>query len=243
VAIIWAIIGGIVGAVVGFVAAAFLSDLIMGWQGVSDFEGQRGMAAVFAFGPLGGIAGLGLGIWLALRLARGRLGIGAVARQGGLAVLGIAAIVGVALFALWQPGDHRLTYDGAGATLEFEVRAPAGVALPSAADGVSVDISTDKNQQPGYLADPWLRRDGDWQVISGGVELYFRTAQRLLVLTLGDGRDRLFRIRLPAKPDPNAGWSEWQRVDFIGIPGQAQTVPPGPEDPFEIRYGVRVWGQ
>jgi hypothetical protein len=149
----------------------------------------------------------------------------------------------VALFALWQPEDHRLTYDGAGATLEFEVRAPAGVALPSAADGVSVDISTDKNQQPGYLADPWLRRDGDWQVISGGVELYFRTAQRLLVLTLGDGRDRLFRIRLPAKPDPNAGWSEWQRVDFIGIPGQAQTVPPGPEDPFEIRYGVRVWGQ
>jgi hypothetical protein len=160
-----------------------------------------------------------------------------------LALLGIAAVVGVVLFVVWQSVDHRLTYDGAGATLEFEIRVPAGFALPSTPNGVSVDISTDKNQQPGYLADPWLRRDGDWQVISGGVELYFRTSQRLLVLNLGDGRDRLFRIRLPAKPDPDVGWSEWQKVDFIGIAHQPQTVPPGPDDPFEIRYGIRVWGR
>jgi hypothetical protein len=243
VAIIWAIFGGIVGAVVGFVGAAFLSSVIMGWQGVSDFEGQRGMAAALVFGPLGGLTGLGLGIWLALRLARGRRGIVATAKQGGVALLGIAAIVGIVLFVIWQSGDRHLNYDGAGATLEFEIRVPAGFALPPAADGVSVDLSTDKNQQPGYLSDPWLRRDGEWQVIAGGVELYFRTSQRLLVLQLGDGRDRLFRIRLPAKPDPDAGWGEWQKVDFIGIPDQPQTVPPGPEVPFEIRYHIRVWGR
>jgi hypothetical protein len=243
VAIVWAIIGGIVGAVFGFVAVAFLANLIMGWQGVSDFEGQRGMASVFFFGPIGGLIGLGLGIWLARRLARGKRGIGAFAKQGGLAVLGIAALVGIGLFVFSEIGDDHLTYDGAGATLEFEIRAPAGFALPSAPDGIGVDISTDKNEQPGYLADPWLRRDGDWQVIAGGVELYFRTSQRLLVLTFGDGRDRLFRIRLPSKPDPDAGWSDWHKVDFIGIADQPQTVPPGPEDPFEIRYKVRIWGQ
>ena len=242
-AIIWAIIGGIIGAVVGFTVAAFLSSVIMGWQGVSDFEGQRGMAAAFFFGPLGGIAGLGLGIWLALRLARGKRGIGATARQGGLAVLGIVALVGLGLFIVWQVGDDHLTYEGAGATLEFEIRVPGGFALPPDRNRAEVEISTDKNQQPGYLDDAWPRRDGEWQVISGGVELYFRTSQRLLVLDLGDGRDRLFRIRLPAKPDPDAGWSEWQKVDFIGLPDQPQTVPPGPEDPFEIRYGIRVWGR
>ena len=120
--------------------------------------------------------------------------------------------------------------------------------LPCAAAGtddsaVGIDINTDKNRQPGYFSDPWLRRDGEWQLMSGGVELYFRTSQRLLVLTLGDGRDRLFRVDLPAKPDPDAGWSDWQAVDFVGIAGQPQTIPPGPEDPFEIRYKVRVWGQ
>lgn len=63
------------------------------------------------------------------------------------------------------------------------------------------------------------------------------------MLKLGDGRDRLFRIRLSAKPDPDAGWSEWQKVDFIGIPGQPQTLPPVREDPLEVRYAVCVWGQ
>jgi hypothetical protein len=243
VAIIWAIIGGIIGAVVGFAVAALLSSVIMGWQGVSDFEGQRGMAALFFFGPLGGLAGLGLGIWLALRLARGKGGLGAFARQGGLAVLAIVGTVALGLFIFAQVGDDHLTYDGAGATLEFEIRTPAAFALPSERSKASIEIDTDKSQQPGYLDDSWPRRDGEWQVISGGVELYFRTSQRLLVLRLGDGRDRLFRIRLPSKPDPDAGWSEWQNVDFVGVADQPQTVPPGPEDPFEVRYKVRVWGQ
>lgn len=241
--VIWAIIGGIAGAVGGYVVAALLSSVIMGWQGVSDFEGQRGMASALLFGPLGGLVGLGLGIWLALRLARGKRGLGASLRQGALALLGIAAVVAVILFAVWQSQDHHLAYDGAGATLEFELRVPVGFSLPADDSAVGIDINTDKNRQPGYFSDPWLRRDGEWQLMSGGVELYFRTSQRLLVLTLGDGRDRLFRVDLPAKPDPDAGWSDWQAVDFVGVPGQPQTIPPGPEDPFEIRYKVRVWGQ
>ncbi len=66
----WAIIAGIVGAMTGFVAAAILSYVIMDWAGVSNFEGKRGMAMVFLFGPMGGPVGLGLGVWLALRLTR-----------------------------------------------------------------------------------------------------------------------------------------------------------------------------
>jgi hypothetical protein len=65
-----AVIGGIVGLAVGFGASAFLSYVIMGYAGVSDFEGERAMTSAFAVGPLGGIIGLGLGIWLALRSTR-----------------------------------------------------------------------------------------------------------------------------------------------------------------------------
>ena len=93
------------------------------------------------------------------------------------------------------------------------------------------------------LPDDWLHRDADWAVLSGTIELYLRVSQRLLVMRMPDHRDRIFRLRLPAKPDPAAGWSDWYKVDFIGLPNQSQTVQPGPEDPFEIRYKVSVWGQ
>jgi hypothetical protein len=242
-AILWAIIGGIVGAVAGWVVAAVLSLVIMGLLGVSDFEGGRAMASFWGFGPIGGLVGLILGIWLALRLAGGRMRVGALAKRGVLALLGIAAVIGAAIFIIWQSGDHRLTYDGAGATLEFEIRVPADYALPSDAAMVQVEIDTDKNQQPGYLDKDWLRHEAGYSLLSGGVELYFRTAQRLLVLKLGDHRDRLFKIRLPGKPDPDGDWSDWQKVDFIGLPDQPQTMPPTAADPFEIRYRVRVWGQ
>jgi hypothetical protein len=242
-AILWAIVGGFLGVVAGFVATVVVSLIIMGLLGVSDFEGGRAMAAVWGFGPIGGLIGLILGIWLALRLAGGRLRFGVLVKRGALALLGIAAIVAAGLFVVWQSGDHRLTYDGAGATLEFEIRAPADYALPAEAALIDVEIDTDKNQQPGYLDKEWLRREDGYSVMSGGVELYFRTAQRLLVLKLGDHRDRLFKIRLPGKPDPGEAWSDWQKVDFIGLPDQPQTVPPTAEDPFEIRYRVRVWGQ
>jgi hypothetical protein len=67
--ILRAVIGGIAGLLLGYFGAAFLSSTIMGWFGVSDFEGGRGMAAAFLFGPLGGLLGLVGGIWLGLRLA------------------------------------------------------------------------------------------------------------------------------------------------------------------------------
>src|SRR5262245_53468112 len=242
-AILWAILGGFLGAVAGFVATVVVSLVIMGLLGVSDFEGGRAMGAVWGFGPIGGLVGLILGIWLALRLVGGRTRFGTLARRGGLALLGIAAIVAAGLFVVWQSGDQHLTYDGAGATLEFEIRSPADYALPAEAALVGVEINTDKNQQPGYLDKEWLRREDGYSILSGGVELYFRTARRLLVLRLGDNRDRLFKIRLPGKPGPGETWSEWQKVDFIGLPDQPQTVPPTAEDPFEIRYRVRVWGQ
>ncbi len=241
--VIWAMIGGIVGAVVGFIAAALLSGIIMGWAGVSDFEGERAMTSALFFGPMGGLLGLALGIWLALKRARGSVSLGAFARQGSLAVLGIVAVIGLALFIVWQSQDHRLTYDGAGATLEFQVRAPAGYPLPAESGAVDIDLDTQSTRMSGYLDSAWLHRDDDWAVMSGGVELYLRTAHRLLVLRLPDNRDRLFRLRLPSKPEPSEVWSDWQKVDFVGLPGQPQTVSPGPEDPFEIRYRVRVWGQ
>lgn len=103
-------------------------------------------------------------------------------------------------------------------------------------------LDTDLNQQPATWLDPAKRLEGDWQVLSGTLELYYRTSSRLLVFRLPGSRDRIFRLGLAAKPDPEGGWSDWGTVDFVGLPDQPQTVKPGPEDPFTLRYRVRVWG-
>ena len=69
---IWAVLAGIVGIAFGCIIAIFLSYVIMGALGVSDFEGMRAMTSALTFGPLGALLGLGMGIWLALRLTRRR---------------------------------------------------------------------------------------------------------------------------------------------------------------------------
>lgn len=162
--------------------------------------------------------------------------------RAGIALLAIVAIAagGLALYYVSIP--HHLEYDQAGASLEFELRVPAGFALPEDPYKIEATLDTDLNQQPATWLDPALRQDGAWQVLAGTVELYYRTSSRLLVFRFPDGRDRIFRLGLAAKPDPEDGWSDWHPVDFVGVPGQPQTIKPGPEDPLELRYKLRVWG-
>jgi hypothetical protein len=236
-----AVIGGIIGLLVGYFGAAFLSSIVMGWFGVSDFEGGRGMGAAFVFGPLGGLLGLIGGIWLALRRG-GKQPVGQALKHAGIALLAIVAIAAAGLAIQYYSVPHRLEYDQAGVSLEFELRAPAGFALPEDPYKIEVTLDTDLNQQPAIWHDPATRRESDWTVLSGVVELYYRTSQRLLVFRFPDGRDRIFRLGLAAKPDPGQGWSDWRAVDFVGVPGQPQAVKPGPEDLLALRYRVDVWG-
>ncbi|HSE75526.1 MAG TPA: hypothetical protein VLB05_13485 [Dongiaceae bacterium] len=239
--ILRAVIGGILGLVLGYAGVAFLSAIVMGWYGVSDFEGGRGMAAAFVFGPAGGLLGLIGGIWLVLRVG-GKQPMGKALKGAGIALAAIVAIAAGGLAIQYYSVPHRLEYDQAGASLEFELRAPAGFALPADPAGIDVTLDTNLNQQPAAWHDTALRQEGDWQILAGEVELYYRTSQRLLVFKFPDGRDRIFRPALSARPDPGQGWSGWRPVDFVGIPGQPQAIKPGPEDPLELRYRVRVWG-
>ena len=148
---------------------------------------------------------------------------------------------GLALYESTIP--DRLEYDQAGASLEFELRAPAAFALPDDPAAIEVTLDTDLNQQPAEWRAPALREESARQVLAGMVELYYRTSSRLLVFRFPDSRDRIFRLRLAAKPDPEEGWSDWYAVDFVGLPGQPATVAPGPEDPLELRYRIQVWGR
>src|SRR5207253_11014948 len=68
-------------AAVGMFLAVFASDYLTRIYHVSDMEGQRGMAVIFLFAPLGIIVGCVVGIVVALR-ARWPGFIGFVKAQG-----------------------------------------------------------------------------------------------------------------------------------------------------------------
>ena len=244
-----AFLGGLLGLVIGAIGAGYISDILMGLAGVSDFEGGRGMAAAFFWAPLGGVVGLGLGIWLGLRMGRKRAATpdGKPVSQHGwrnaaIAIAGIIALGGVILWAMYASTPQHLEYDQAGADLVFELRAPAQLAATLDPQAIEISLDTDLNQMPGSWSDEPLRVEGEWTSLAGEVELYYRTATRLLVFKFPGGRDLIFKPALAAKPDPDDGWSEWRRVDWVGLPDQPQAVKARPEDAYELRYRVRVWG-
>lgn len=60
-------LGGLAGLVVGWAATAAAVIAFGENFGLSNFEGQRDMTAVFFFGPIGGLIGLVIGVAVARR--------------------------------------------------------------------------------------------------------------------------------------------------------------------------------
>lgn len=235
--IVAAALGGLLGAGLGYALALFGALLVMSLMGVSDHEGKRAMMAGFVFGPAGAVAGLVLGTWLTLRLFP-RTGDAEPTQWGmGLIILaGIAAAIGVGGY--WWMNSGPLGQNTAAPRLSFEIRVPAASGLRPA----QVTLDTDQNQMPATLKAVAPKRDGDWLVTSGEVELYFRTSRRMLVVDFGGGRQHVYTLKLRASPAGTAEWSDWQKVDTVfSSPGQAQGAPPGDDDVSEMRLRVTVF--
>lgn len=64
------LLGGLAGAIIGWVAAAVATFAFGGAFGLTEFEGERSMTAIFGIGPMGGVLGLIVGLWLTARWRR-----------------------------------------------------------------------------------------------------------------------------------------------------------------------------
>jgi hypothetical protein len=234
-----AVIAGVVGAVAGYVVAAFGAMLFAMATGMSNFEGAAGMFAAFAVGPIGGLIGLVLGIVLMLRRRSPGVGLGAIAVRGLLAVAAIVALVagGIGVAHLMR---DTVNPNGAAPRLMFDLRLPPGT--PGDAKTLTVELHTDRNAAPGIVFDRPEQRDGARIVVSGSVELYFRTSQRLLVVKRRGEPDRLFRLALSSSPKHTREPSAWQKVDFVAGPGE-QPRKPAAGDEYELRYRVAWAGE
>jgi hypothetical protein len=228
-ALLAAIAGCALGAGLGMAVAGMLAPVL----GISSFEGASGYFAVLIGGPIGGLLGLVLGAVLVLR-KRGHHGFGAIAGRLGLVVIGVAAIAAAGIGVLYLSQDI-LNPNGPAPQLAFEIRLPAGASPPSS-DERPIELQTSKNRMPALMQREAARDDGGRPVVVGLVEMYYRTSQRMLVMTMPDKTDVLFNIKLGGAPKHAREFSDWQRADYIGEPGQTQTPRATAADNFEIRY-------
>lgn len=237
---LWAVLAGMAGAVGGWLVTGALAAWIAGLYGMSDFEGGRSMFAFLFVGPIGGLLFMILAVWGVLRLGKGRARLGPTLGRIGLVVACIAAVVGAGI------GLRLLTVDTysseAPPTLEFEIRVPASMRLTDR-EAVRVELHTDKNVGDSYFSDPWLRTEGDHQVIAGGVPLMLKTSSRLLVVSLPDQPTRLFKLGLSRNPGSTPAFGEWRRPDFVDSPGSDQPRAAPADDPVQLRQRVRRAGE
>ncbi len=234
---LYAVLAGIAGLVIGWIAFAFGALAVGHFQGWSNFEGAAGMAAVFGFGPIGGLLGLILGIWLVLRRRNRGQGAGRMLGRGAIAVVAVIGVIAVGLFA-YSLSDDVLNRNGPTPIADFEIRLPASAKVPQNKSAIRIDLQTDKNTMPALLRDGWLQLDGDRPVLSGLVQLYYRTSQRLLVLKIPGEPDILFRLKLASSPRYSDQFSSWQRADFVAQPN-SEPRRAGDGDAYDIRYRVR----
>jgi hypothetical protein len=206
----------------GYELALVLSLYALDFAGVSAFEGQQATIAGFILGPVGALGGLWAGGWAAQRLFREPSNFGRVVRlaSAALVLIGALASLGVLVSVLFS-GEARYT-NTAPPKLHFEVRIPASSVAESDQRRWRVNLDTASNQMPASLERPF-RSEGGNVVISGNVELYFKTRQRILAIDLGDGRALPIRLNLPAALPASTEWSPWTRVDATPLPAELRT--------------------
>lgn len=232
--IVLALIAALVGAALGFFAGAALGSVLAVMLSISSFEGGAGYFAV-AIGIAGGVIGFLVGAALTLRRYGGYRGFNAIASRLMFVVLvfGVAAAIGI-----WVQLATVEHFSGANPLLQFEIRLPESANIPERRN-IDFEMQAGSQRSGGLLADAWLDRDGERPVLRGFVQLYTRTSQRTLVVSLPNAPKLLFRIRLASAPNAAKTYGEWQRVDYLDE-GKADSQPrkPGAAETYDIRYYV-----
>ena len=84
------------------------------------------------------------------------------------------------------------------------------------------------------------RSEDGRSIVTGSVEMYYRSGWRLLEVRVPGQDDRIFQIGLPASPRRSTAFGRWERAHFVAAPGLSQPRKAGPDEAFEIRYRV-LW--
>jgi hypothetical protein len=190
-------------------------------------------------GLVGALLGLVLGVWLALRVRGANRSFAAVAVYSG-ASLGTIIAVSAAIIMLMLFFDSTLNRGSAKPQALFEIRMPPGTKLAADRSDVEIELNTDRNSDYAYKSkEEYQFNHGDRPVISGGVDLAFRSSSRIIVLKRNGEPDLLFKLNLSGKPGHSDAFGPWQPIDWVAEAGAQQPRKATPADKYEIRYRVR----
>jgi hypothetical protein len=224
---------GVITALVGGALAIYFGDLGTRAQGVSDFEGGRGMLIAFVLLPAGLLCGFLAGVAWGRRAGQGAAPF---FRDVGLAAATTTVLIAGAGGLAWATADHAPTVDGREIELEFEVKIPASSAVPAdlKAGGFNANLSTTASDNRfADLKFDAVRTEDDARVLPGVAGLYSRSVERHLLV--GNWPSQVFALKLPAAPtQADFAWSDWIAPFEIA---DGSPVPAG--QAFAVRYRVR----
>ena len=218
---------GVITAVVGMFLAIFASDYLTRLYHVSDMEGQRGMAVIFLFAPLGLVVGFLIGVIAALR-TRWSGFVGFIKTQG-LSILIMIAIGGAVSGLLWLGADKPPKIDGKELVLEFELKIPPAIQIPEELNNYTIRASLYANNKDNRHASIDLKsitKQDSYVIVPGTVALISHSANRSLFISIGNepSASQFIDLKtLPAAPrKENETWSDWtlatQRADLTPVP-------------------------
>jgi hypothetical protein len=237
---------GIVAAIGGALAFGFAGnvvfDAVFDALRLGNYKDRYVMS--FLAGWIAAFAGVFAGLWLATRRT--------APQNKGLRLFfaGFACFFGVlyALTAINYAFENKREFNNS--VLDFEIRLPAGTAVPPngpngssyQVDRIDVAVFYGDRWQSGSFGRRWLGREGDRPIIAGTLVLSRGSRPEMINLIMPKNPYRVFKLDLPADPAPTEGHGEWQRVSLVRDPGDVQTEPPPPGDNTELRFRVtRRW--
>jgi MFS family permease len=227
--IILGFLSGVLGALAGWAGLAALVVMLAG----PDRDGGIAMGAFFDIGPIGGVVGFAVGIWLFVRFGLVRTTVPSPAAEISDAApqpasrlsfpFAVTVVLIVAILGWW--GWYELirspNLSHGFMTLQVEFRLPAGMTLPDNLEDVKIEIEEASGYTDAMLPPNWRAHDGDRKAIIATASLMYKTRHRAVSLTLPGVPTQRWSIDLPSDPDPTPGFSPW-RVASDGSPAKIE---------------------
>lgn len=213
-ALLAAVAGGWLGLRYGDHLGYALADLV--GRDVAELKDTL-IWGILTSGAVGALAAA----WIALIVTRA----GRWAHHTALIATGLVALTGAGLMA----SAYDWPKPAGTPVIEYEIRLPAGVALPAETSHITLTLWSGTSGQGCSVTR--VARDGARHEVAGTITLGKTNVEPVLSLQLSRGAKRTWRLPYTADATLEKDFRPWQTIAFI--------EGPAPEGLYEIRYRLR----